>query len=137
MWSFQFCCPTLAANKTWYRSFENDHTFKISAPLFFSRCRKWFDNLSHPIPAVKSQIAQLMWMGYIMGPLGCVNQFIEECNACSWWECTFQNTEANQAHSCKLIKGGHIILALQNTLLVDGPKTIYADSFSYMYRKII
>ena len=36
---------------------------------------------------------------------------------------------------CIVRKGGHIIIALQNTLLVDGSKTIYAVSFSYIYKK--
>ena len=76
-----------------------------------------------------------MWLGYIICPLGSVNQLIGLCNACTWWERILQNTEESKVQLCIVRKGGNMIIALQNTLLADGSKTIFAVSFSYIYRK--
>ena len=43
--------------------------------------------------------------------------------------------EANKAHLRNLRKGGNLIIALQNMMLVDGSKTINAVRFSYIYRE--
>ena len=40
--SFKFCCPTLAANKTWYRSFDTDTDYTILLKIGSVPLDHWF-----------------------------------------------------------------------------------------------